>query len=87
MVASVHDKRPVLGVWSTPFPVPAAGGTPAPVTDRVPSDSYGSIEIGFDVPERYNASDILFQNLARGHGDRRRGAHLIAAREHCIVGS
>jgi benzoate-CoA ligase family protein len=70
MVASVHDKRPVLGVRSTPFPVPAAGGTPAPVTDRVPSDSYGSIEIGFDVPERYNASDILFQNLARGHGDR-----------------
>ena len=50
--------------------IPTAGGRLALINDCVPFDSYGSLEIGFDVPERYNASDVLFQNLALGHGDR-----------------
>jgi benzoate-CoA ligase family protein len=37
---------------------------PDPIADPVPWNSPGSLEIGFDVPERYNASEILFQNLA-----------------------
>src|ERR1700758_4532521 len=30
----------------------------------------GAREIGFNIPERYNASRVLFHNLARGNGDR-----------------
>ena len=40
------------------------------ISDQVPRDSPGAREIGFAIPERYNASRILFDNLARGHGDR-----------------
>src|SRR5262245_48526581 len=40
------------------------------ITDPVPQDSPGAREIGFSVPERYNASRILFDNLARGNGAR-----------------
>src|SRR5690242_4675912 len=40
------------------------------ITDQVPHDSPGAREIGFSVPERYNASRILFDNLARGNGAR-----------------
>ena len=38
--------------------------------DRVPWDCPGAREIGFSVPERYNASAILFDNLAAGRGQR-----------------
>jgi acetyl-CoA synthetase len=38
-------------------------------TDRVPRDAPGNREIGFSVPDRYNASAILFDNLTR-HGHR-----------------
>jgi benzoate-CoA ligase family protein len=38
--------------------------------DRVPWDCPGAREIGFTVPERYNASAVLFDNLAAGRGDR-----------------
>jgi benzoate-CoA ligase family protein len=41
-----------------------------PIADCVPWDSAGAVEIGFDIPERYNASEILFENVARGRGDR-----------------
>src|SRR5436853_2800934 len=41
-----------------------------PVDDRVPWDSAGAVEIGFEIPQRYNAGDVLFQNLAKGYGDR-----------------
>ncbi len=45
--------------------------TPAdPIADNVPWDSAGAVEIGFDIPERYNASEVLFQNLSEGRGDR-----------------
>lgn len=40
------------------------------IIDQVPPDSAGPREIGFKVPERYNASRILFDNLAAGRGDK-----------------
>jgi benzoate-CoA ligase family protein len=40
------------------------------IADQVPRDNPGSREIGFAVSDRYNASRILFDNLARGHGER-----------------
>lgn len=40
------------------------------VDDAVPMDAPGAREIGFDIPERYNASEILFHNLEEGRGDR-----------------
>jgi len=44
--------------------------TPLQIADQVPTDSAGAREIGFSIPTIYNASRILFDNLARGHGDR-----------------
>jgi acetyl-CoA synthetase len=40
------------------------------IRDQVPADSAGAREIGFAVPQAYNASRVLFDNLAKGHGDR-----------------
>jgi benzoate-CoA ligase family protein len=40
------------------------------VADQVPSDSPGAREIGFAIPQAYNASRILFDNLREGRGDR-----------------
>jgi len=40
------------------------------VHDPVPADSAGAREISFSIAERYNASRILFDNLARGNGER-----------------
>src|SRR5262249_32945409 len=34
----------------------------------VPADSPGAREIGFAIPQAYNASRVLFDNLAKGHG-------------------
>jgi acetyl-CoA synthetase len=42
---------------------------PHAITDRVPIGSPGAREISFSVPERYNASAILFDNLAAGRGE------------------
>lgn len=39
------------------------------IVDRVPVDCPGAREIGFEIPERYNASEILFSNLTAGRGD------------------
>src|SRR5580704_9769721 len=39
------------------------------IADRVPRDSPGATEIGFTIPTRYNASRILFDNLAKGRGN------------------
>src|SRR4029453_6851313 len=41
-----------------------------PVTDHVPLDNPGAREIGFSIPERYNACRILFDNLDSGRGAR-----------------
>jgi acetyl-CoA synthetase len=40
------------------------------ITDLVPSDSAGAAEIGFAIPQAYNASRILFDNISNGRGDR-----------------
>jgi acetyl-CoA synthetase len=40
------------------------------IADKVPSDSPGALEIGFSIPQAYNASRILFDNLANGRGER-----------------
>jgi hypothetical protein len=40
------------------------------IADVVPHDAPGVREIGFRVPERYNASGILFDNLAAGRGEK-----------------
>ena len=40
------------------------------IADPVPSDSAGASEIGFTIPERYNASRILFDNISQGRRDR-----------------
>jgi benzoate-CoA ligase family protein len=40
------------------------------IPDPVPPDGPGAKEIGFAVPQTYNASRILFDNLGNGHGDR-----------------
>ncbi len=40
------------------------------IVDQVPPDSPGAREIGFAIPDRYNASRILFDNLARGRGEK-----------------
>ena len=40
------------------------------IPDHVPADSPGALEIGFTIPQQYNASRILFDNLGHGRGDR-----------------
>jgi hypothetical protein len=40
------------------------------IADQVPQDSPGAHEIGFALPERYNASRILFDNLGNGNAER-----------------
>jgi benzoate-CoA ligase family protein len=40
------------------------------IADGVPQDNPGVREIGFSLPTRYNASRVLFDNLAKGHGNR-----------------
>ncbi|WP_280984696.1 MULTISPECIES: benzoate-CoA ligase family protein [unclassified Bradyrhizobium] len=40
------------------------------IADQVPPENPGAREIGFTIPERYNASRILFDNLANGNAER-----------------
>jgi acetyl-CoA synthetase len=40
------------------------------IADKVPPDSPGALEIGFAIPQAYNASRILFDNLSHGRGER-----------------
>src|SRR4051812_2456088 len=40
------------------------------IADQVPRDNPGTREIGFSIPERYNVSRILFDNLSKGRGER-----------------
>ena len=40
------------------------------IADAVPPDCAGASEIGFAIPQIYNASRILFDNLGKGRGDR-----------------
>lgn len=45
-------------------------GVRAAILDHVADDAPGAREIGFSLPDRYNASAVLFDNLARGNGAR-----------------
>src|ERR1051325_9397718 len=47
-----------------------AARLPGTLVDRVSDQCPGAREIGFSITRRYNASSILFDNLARGHGAR-----------------
>jgi len=38
------------------------------IADQVPPDSPGALEIGFTIPQRYNAGRILFDNVSGGRG-------------------
>lgn len=40
------------------------------IRDQVPADSMGAREIGFAVPDIYNASRVLFDNPGKGRGDK-----------------
>ncbi|UEM12301.1 benzoate-CoA ligase family protein [Bradyrhizobium barranii subsp. barranii] len=40
------------------------------IRDQVPADSPGAREIGFAIPQTYNASRVLFDQLAKGRGAR-----------------
>jgi benzoate-CoA ligase family protein len=53
-------------------PVQVSSSSPGALSlrDRVPWDCPGAREIGFSVPERYNASAVLFDNLTAGRGER-----------------
>jgi acyl-CoA synthetase (AMP-forming)/AMP-acid ligase II len=48
---------------------PKVGGA-LEIADAVPPDSPGALEIGFRIPQKYNAGRILFDNLLHGRGDR-----------------
>jgi benzoate-CoA ligase family protein len=43
---------------------------PERIADPVSDDARGAVEIGFALPERYNASSILFSNLERGRANK-----------------
>ncbi|MCP3460185.1 benzoate-CoA ligase family protein [Bradyrhizobium sp. CCGUVB23] len=40
------------------------------IVDQVPDNAPGAQEIGFEIAERYNASEILFDNLGAGRADK-----------------
>ncbi|MGA2995890.1 benzoate-CoA ligase family protein [Bradyrhizobium sp.] len=44
--------------------------TPLQIVDQVPTETAGAREIGFSISTVYNASRVLFDNLARGNHDR-----------------
>ena len=39
------------------------------IADQVPHDNAGAREIGFSIPDTYNASRVLYDNLGKGNGD------------------
>src|SRR6478752_3674342 len=40
------------------------------INDQVPADCAGAREIGFSVPQVYNASRVLFDTVGKGRGDK-----------------
>ena len=40
------------------------------IHEQVPADCAGAREIGFSVPQVYNASSVLFDNIGKGRGDK-----------------
>ena len=68
-MARYEASKPPQQSGSKPMTPPRPDRT-LEISDAVPSDSPGAREIGFALPQTYNASRILFDNLAKGHGDR-----------------
>src|SRR5260370_6389855 len=65
-------RPPAGGPW--PQAALTKSDAPSPLNDRVPIDQVpwdcaGACEIGFAIPERYNASEVLCQNIAAGRGE------------------
>ena len=56
--------------WTTANRGDQISVNPSSLCDRVPWDSAGVREIGFQIPQQYNASEVLFQNLCQGRGHR-----------------
>ncbi len=54
-----------------------------PIADPVPRDAPGTTEIGFAIAARYNASAILFDNLAAGRGGK---TAIVCAERHVCYG-
>ena len=61
-MAMVEDRRHADPRW--------AARREGRIADPVQRDAPGAVEIGFQIPERYNASSILFDNLAAGHAEK-----------------
>src|SRR5579883_958414 len=62
------------------------------IIDRVPRDAPGAAEIGFVIEDTYNASTVLFDNIARGRGDHPAvigpgGSYAELCREACLWGN
>jgi hypothetical protein len=61
-----HDSRSGAPLWLRRTPVRLSLNTASisvePFRDSVPRNSPGTVEISFDIPDRYNASEVLFQN-------------------------
>jgi benzoate-CoA ligase family protein len=70
MTDSVGRNEGVAEVARFPPPGENRHAAAIPVVDPVPWDSPGVREIGFSIPYRYNASEILFRNLADGREGR-----------------
>jgi benzoate-CoA ligase family protein len=58
----IDEKRRLDPAWEA--------GREGRLADPVPRDTPGAREVGFAIGERYNASSILFDNLAAGRGQR-----------------
>jgi benzoate-CoA ligase family protein len=67
-VAEDHRSRSPARVCDPSLARRDAAKAACPVADPVPWDCPGATEIAFDIPPRYNASHVLFQNLARNGG-------------------
>jgi benzoate-CoA ligase family protein len=68
-----QTRRERASASAPPPPSPLVGRTASDraACDRVPWDCPSAREIGFALPKRYNASEILFQHLAAGRGAHR----------------
>jgi benzoate-CoA ligase family protein len=61
-MSAVEAKRSADPAW--------AARAEGRVNDPVPRKTPGALEISFDIPERYNAASILFDNIAASRGDK-----------------
>src|SRR5579871_6432566 len=65
-----HDTSPATNSPRTKISRVARRSFHPVISDPVPWDCPGAQEIDFELPELYNASEVLFKNLKNGCGDR-----------------